>query len=242
LDDGDVGQVIEMIREAADGQGLPVALIVIDTLSRSIPGGDENPGQDTSKAIASADAIRTAFPDSSDLIVAHTGKDQSRGLRGHSNQASNAEFLIKINRDSANAVSSWQVEKQKDGETTTPERFRLDVVDLGVEDEDGEAIASCVLEPVDSDFDAMIDSIGRLGKRASACWEVIQSILGRPGETDRTTTRSAIREELRDKYSNDSTRRSVVSEGLKTLIARGLVEEQGDILRYGSEAASWHDE
>jgi RecA-family ATPase len=51
------GQLEQLQQEAQ----LPLALVVFDTLSRSIPGGDENNAEDMTKAISAADDIRGQF-------------------------------------------------------------------------------------------------------------------------------------------------------------------------------------
>jgi len=57
-------------------------LIVIDTLARHLVGGEENSGTDMSQLVDTAE--RLAQLDSAVLMVHHTGKDVSKGGRGHS--------------------------------------------------------------------------------------------------------------------------------------------------------------
>lgn len=62
---------------------LGVVLVVIDTVARSMPGGDENSAKDMGRLVDNADTIRRASG-ATVLLVHHTGKDHSAGMRGHS--------------------------------------------------------------------------------------------------------------------------------------------------------------
>lgn len=71
-------------------------LIVFDTLSRSMPGADENAGKDGSKAFAAASDLRQHFPGATVLLVAHPGKDDSRGIRGWSGYFQWADTVVSV--------------------------------------------------------------------------------------------------------------------------------------------------
>lgn len=71
------------------------AVVVIDTLSRCMPGGDENGGKDGSAAVAAVDAIRAALG-CTVLVVAHPGKDEARGIRGWSGYFAAADTVIRV--------------------------------------------------------------------------------------------------------------------------------------------------
>ncbi len=60
-----------------------MSLIVIDTLFRSLGGGDENSGVDMGRFVTHADTIREATR-AALIAIHHTGKDEARGARGHS--------------------------------------------------------------------------------------------------------------------------------------------------------------
>lgn len=76
----DVTKGAALAQVAAD---LEARFVVIDTLNRSMPGGDENSSRDMGHAIGAADRIRVATRGCV-LIVHHSGKDPSAGSRGHS--------------------------------------------------------------------------------------------------------------------------------------------------------------
>lgn len=87
-------------------------LVVIDTLNRAIPGGDENSPQDMGKVILFAERIREICG-ATTLYVHHLGKDTTRGARGHSslNGAADTVLLVKAGEGNMRQV---HLEKQKD--------------------------------------------------------------------------------------------------------------------------------
>lgn len=125
--------------------GLEVVLIAIDTVNRAMGGGDENSSADMGAFLAAAEKVKSAFPQSGLLLVHHVGKDSSRGARGHSSFSANVGAELQVEHDGKTGTRTVSVTKQRDGRTDMPFTFRLLPVELG-KDEDGEPIASCVVE------------------------------------------------------------------------------------------------
>lgn len=119
-------------------------VIVIDTLNRSTPGMDENSSKDMSQIISATNEIQTAMQGLV-LLVSHSGKDTSKGIRGHSSLFAALDANIEVVRNGD--ARSIKVGKVKEGEDGAKRFFRLKPVVIGT-DEDGE-ITSCVVEPVD---------------------------------------------------------------------------------------------
>ena len=80
-DDADLNKLITTI--IACRLGMPVGLIVIDTLSRVMAGGNENAPEDMGALVRNIDRLRDETGGAV-LLVHHSGKDLSRGARGHS--------------------------------------------------------------------------------------------------------------------------------------------------------------
>lgn len=116
-------------------------VIVLDTLNASTPGMDENSSKDMGTAIAAAKRIQ-AKCGGLVLLVHHSGKDISKGLRGHSSLHGALDTLIEVDRQEDRRT--WTLKKSKDGADGEQHEFMLKIVTLG-EDEDGEAITSCVI-------------------------------------------------------------------------------------------------
>lgn len=128
---------------AALSAGLAGGVVCIDTLAASAPGMDENTSADMGEVIAGLKAVQAALGGFV-LAVHHTGKDATRGLRGHSSLLGALDCAIEVTR--TDERREWRAAKAKDGRDGDAHPFRLDVVELG-EDDEGEPMTSCVVMP-----------------------------------------------------------------------------------------------
>ena len=119
-----------------------LAMIVVDTLSRAMSGGDENGPSDMTAFINNLDALRD-FTGAHVLIVHHTGKDAAQGARGHSSlrAATDTEIELELNGTIRTATAT----KQRDLEPKKPITFQLKVHELGL-DADGDQVTTCTIE------------------------------------------------------------------------------------------------
>lgn len=77
------------------------------------------------------------------VIVHHSGKDASKGLRGHSSLYAAMDAVIEV---AAMVISRyWRLAKSKEGRDGIRRGFRLAPRGLGY-DADGEPVTSCVVE------------------------------------------------------------------------------------------------
>lgn len=127
--------------------GLELGVVAIDTLSASIPGADENSAADMSPVLHALQSLATELG-LLVLIVAHTGKDETRGLRGWSGLLANADGLIMLEAPEGETRAGTVV-KVKDGLSGDRFGFGLQVVEIGTDD-DGDAITTCVVEDKDA--------------------------------------------------------------------------------------------
>lgn len=119
------------------------ALIVYDTLARGTAGADENSAKDMGLAIANCRRLYEATG-AMILLVAHTGKDTSKGMRGSNAPLGAVDVEIEISRSNDNRTAT--VKKLKDGGPDGEAYgFKLVTVPVGM-DEDGDVISSCVVE------------------------------------------------------------------------------------------------
>lgn len=123
-------------------------LTVIDTLNRAAPGADENSSVDMGRIIAAAKRLQTSVGGLV-LLVHHTGKDTTKGLRGHSSLYAALDAAIEVTN--GNGGRSWSVAKSKDDITGTAHPFDLKIIRVGFDDE-GDEITSCVIESRDSNY------------------------------------------------------------------------------------------
>lgn len=124
-----------------------VEIIVIDTLARAMAGGNENSPDDMGAFVKNCDLIREKTK-AHVLIVHHSGKDTSKGSRGHSSLRAAVDTEIEVIKDDAGTVTA-EIRKQRDGKTGDKFNFNLESVSLGVDD-DGDPISSCVLAQTDA--------------------------------------------------------------------------------------------
>lgn len=132
---------VRALADAVIASGGAGGLLVIDTLNRAASGADENTSRDMGEIIDAAKTLQDQFGGLV-LLVHHSGKDQSRGLRGHSSL--NAALDASIEVVKLGNRCEWRIDKAKDGSDGEARAFTLKVVKLG-EHGDGEAITSCVV-------------------------------------------------------------------------------------------------
>lgn len=134
----DTEPLIALIKQVAEDFGSPVGWIIVDTLSRALNGGNENASEDMTALIGNADRIREDT-NAHVLFVHHPPQGENKP-RGHTSLIGAVDTAISLKDGRVQTV------KQRDIETIEPLGFKLQVVDLGVDDE-GERLASCVVVP-----------------------------------------------------------------------------------------------
>ena len=179
---------------------MPVALIVLDTLSRVMAGGEENGSVDMGAMVRHFDRIRLATG-AHVMVVHHSGKDVARGARGHS--------LLRAATDTEIEIADRQiaVTKQRDLDKAWSSAFGLKVVTLGC-DEDGQDVTSCVLELVARNdlpaaeatpmeqivLDALTEASGGGDGKAARASEIVDEL----SATDHQLTLDAVRGHLKN--------------------------------------------
>ena len=134
--------LIKAVKDAGKRIG-PVRVIFVDTLNRVIAGGDENSSVYMGALLLNLQRLAHATG-CFIVLVHHCGKDESRGARGHSSLKAAADLEISVTNNAG--ARTLRVEKLKDGQDGVAYGFRLEVVELG-QDEDGDPITSCIVVP-----------------------------------------------------------------------------------------------
>ncbi len=214
----DVQELVDLISKVTVDIGISVDLLVVDTLSRAMAGGNENASEDMGAFIRNVDAIRERTK-SHVMIIHHTGKDQSRGARGHSSlrAAADTEILIKESRAT--------IQKQRDMDIRDPIGFHLRPISVGA-DEDGHAVTSCVVEFVEVKKQ---NSIPKEGTNAAVALGILRAMFAAHTTLQKIET-SRWREKFLDqeyKGAIKQTRFTAFVRVKTDLIARGLVAEEG---------------
>lgn len=118
-------------------------VVYIDTLNRAAPTSDENSSKEMGEILEAMKRLQ-ALTQGLVVIVHHTGKDTTRGMRGHSSLHAALDAAIEVER--TDRGRSWRIAKVKDGKDGTTVNFALKVHVLG-QDADGEDMTSCTVEP-----------------------------------------------------------------------------------------------
>jgi len=163
----DVADLAVAIRAAGSAGGV----VVVDTLNRAAPGADENDSKDMGRVIAAAKTLQSALGGLV-LLVHHSGKDETRGLRGHSSLHAALDAALEVSRKADRR--EWRLAKSKDGADGDAHPFRLDVVELA---EGDEAATSCVVAPEEAPVDAVRRTKLPQGGNQRILWDALGDLL-----------------------------------------------------------------
>ena len=166
------------------------------------------------------------------LAVHHSGKDATKGMRGHSSLFAALDASIEVVRE--NDRREWRVAKSKDGNDCNAHSFRLDVVEIGMDD-DGEPITSCVVAPEEKTGKAVHRILPPKSANQRIAWEYLQKAMKASphyGEAGASLEQQCVRLEEAIKCTRE---RMICEEKRKTeraqaaiqgLIGRGLLAFQ----------------
>ena len=157
------------------------AVTFIDTLNRAAPTADENSSRDMGSIIEAAKDLQRATGGLV-VLVHHTGKDVSKGLRGHSSLFAALDAAIEVSRSMDR--HEWTLTKSKDGADGVVNAFTLSTVFLGP-DADGEPLSSCAVVRDGSAAEVRRTKLPQ-GKNQLIVWDVLKPLfkdatMGKPG-------------------------------------------------------------
>jgi hypothetical protein len=140
----DRAEIQQQISEAIRGLGIPVRLVVIDTMRRAMPGKSENDQKDVSVVIDNCESLARAF-DCLVALVHHSPRsDDDRGSGSNAVDAA-ADAIIGCKRDQTSKIATASVLRLKDGEEGDSWSFGLRPLVIGIERQ-GRPIESCYVE------------------------------------------------------------------------------------------------
>lgn len=235
--EADVSAVIQLVQYTAAKSGIPVRMVIIDTLSRAMAGGDESSSKDMTALIANCDRIRSST-DAHICIVHHSGKDEARGARGHSSLRAATDTEIEIKRDPEMTLSTVKVTKQRDLEAADPFCFTLQSMVLGT-NRRGKDVTSCVVMEAENTL-----VIGReknaLSPKEIDALRCLEEVIHHRGEEQVSSETGAIfcdvsvndwkmRLEATETINRDNrdTGRKQMSRLRNSLVSKGYIQERG---------------
>lgn len=144
----DLAELLEAVQRTTARFTPPLRLIFVDTLSRTMAGGDENAPSDMTTFIQNIDWLRAATR-AHVCVIHHTGKDRSKGARGHSSLRAAVDTEIEVQKEPSGGTSIARVTKQRDLPTDDEFGFTLEPFVLGT-DTRGNPVSSCVVIPTET--------------------------------------------------------------------------------------------
>lgn len=158
-------QRLAIVLEQLHARWGSIALLVIDTLSASFGGGDEN-GPDMANFVANVNRLRAPYQAAA-LIVHHqpVAADNHKRPRGHGSLLGAVDTALHVTGDSNASARRLHCVKQKDDAPGPDILFKLMSVEIG-RDDDGEPVRSCVIEPLG--HDALASASGKSRRKLTA--------------------------------------------------------------------------
>jgi AAA domain len=179
---GDLAAIIKAADQIQGECGTASVLIVIDTLSRAMAGGNENAPEDMTALVAVGDQLRKATG-AHCLWVHHSGKDATKGARGHSSLRAATDTEIEVIAE-GNARRA-EVRKQRDLDGGDVIRYSLKSVELGTNHR-GTPVTSCVVQCADDDAEIRQDRARNLIGHNRRAYEVLCKTLVDEGQSGHT--------------------------------------------------------
>jgi hypothetical protein len=177
--EADTPRLIETIKRAEDRAGGKFRLIVIDTLSRALAGGNENAPEDMGALVKNMDTIRE-HTGAHVLFIHHSGKDAARGARGHSLLRAAVDTEIEVTADDDAGTRSARVVKQRELAKGLTFPFALKVVEIGT-NRHNEPVTSCIVEPAAVAEQGDAPPRKRMSGDVRAAYEVLIDALANDG-------------------------------------------------------------
>jgi len=136
-------ELLNAINDLIAEIGEPLEIIILDTLMRMSGGGfNENSSEDMGAFITQAGKLQELF-ECALMVIHHSGKDISKGLRGHSSLLGAVDTELEIQRQDSviNSADSsvignaiLTVSKQKDGADSIQIGIEIVLVEIGTSD------------------------------------------------------------------------------------------------------------
>ena len=132
----DFNLLMESIDDLIERTGIELRLVQIDTLARAFGGGNENDSQDMGAFIHNAGRLQRKL-DCALMVLHHSGKDASKGLRGHSSLLGAVDTQLELTKleseeqqDGVAGKGVITVSKQKDGQDNVKFGFEMILINI----------------------------------------------------------------------------------------------------------------
>jgi hypothetical protein len=170
MDAADVGKAVATIKAIMAKAGVPVAAVMVDTVSRVLPGAEENLQKDMTLFVRACELIQLEFQ-CIVIGVHHTNKNGA--IRGSTVLPGAGDFLLETRRETGQDTGTMVLQKVKDGEDGIELPFSVTKVDLPgiiprtslVVDPDGASAAARAAGPSWPDIAVCRDILAELDRQ-----------------------------------------------------------------------------
>jgi hypothetical protein len=163
----------------AEKMKLPVVLIVIDTVSRVLCGGDENSPKDMGAFVANVAQLQEVTW-AHVLLIHHVPQDGNVRLRGHGSLLGSLDTVAAIEK--SGAIRTATVQKDNDGVEDQQIAFDLTSVTLSIDPDTEEETTAPVVIPADGASSRPAAKNARLPKSAQNALRALQNAIEEVGE------------------------------------------------------------
>lgn len=142
--DDSVIKIVATIDQIERERGISIGLLIFDTFAKLIAafGGDENTAKDHGKVFANIERIKN-LKNVHVAFVAHTGKDETKGMRGSSAAPGDVDVMVEIRGGSVKTATVTKANDRPEGPLFS---FKPETHSFGV-DEDGDPISVNIISP-----------------------------------------------------------------------------------------------
>lgn len=180
-----------------------VAVVIVDTLARSMGGADESSTADMSVLVDNCGRIASELG-CVVVLVHHVGKDPARGARGSSVLKASADTELFV--EGTDGTRTATITKQKDGEVGLIMKFDLEKVEIA---SGPKTTSSCVVKIVDEWSHGTRTKAAKVTGPAKLAFDALQLAIVEAGEQPPITSRQnrttmAVRSELWRRYCETS--------------------------------------
>ena len=211
-------------------EGFDLGMVIIDTASKALGGGDTLSHADTCKFCESCIRIQSEFG-CSVLLIHHTGKDEDGGIIGSNAWLTQPDAVIKVERpDKTSLAVTAIVEKQKAAADGQRHKLMARLVDL-----DTEIGGYLVLLP---DGDAgQVKRLQAMKREADDVYELITTM----GAAERMSMNKLCLMS-KAKYGRFRVVNSATYDMIRRVVPKGRDQARVVVISEGETAAIWRDE
>ena len=127
----DVGKLLATVQAVVDETGVAVAAVFVDTVSRVLPGAEENLQKDMTLFVLACDAVRQRFG-ATVVGIHHTAR--AGNMRGSTVIPGAGDFIIEVRREPGAETGSITATKIKAGEDGWQQNFKVTKLAVGLLD------------------------------------------------------------------------------------------------------------